>query len=217
MPGKRAASRGSGSRKRPTRRSPPPARPIPGPDAFSNLREPGYLQSQAATLLLIGSHLRGDAAATRARAVAASGSLALSTTATVEALPAEDVQALGNRDLLTRDVAAHALARLDPGNPRLAKLLEPRTRRSTRKRSRTSLIVHGTWARASSWWQPPSGDFWKYLHDTVDGTLYGAADRFEWSGGYSDLARALAGSDLQVWVQQHQLAGLDLFTHSHGG
>ena len=319
MPGKRAASRGSGSRKRPTRRSPPPARPIPGPDAFSNLREPGYLQSQAATLLLIGSHLRGDAAATRARAVAASGSLALSTTATVEALPAEDLQALGfpsmqvgaprfrtedlqrmvgrrfaaaraaeagrsalraaarsltptatafyrdpnpetaaallevglrhphelvrvsaaasyfavaadpaaavrvlehglgNRDLLTRDVAAHALARLDPGNPRLAKLLEPRTRRSTRKRSRTSLIVHGTWGRASSWWQPPSGDFWKYLHDTVDGTLYGAADRFEWSGGYSDLARALAGSDLEAWVQQQRLAGLDLFTHSHGG
>ena len=79
------------------------------------------------------------------------------------------------------------------------------------------MIVHGTWARASSWWQPPSGDFWKYLHDTVDGTLYGAADRFEWSGGYSDVARALAGSDLQAWVQQHRLAGLDLFTHSHGG
>ena len=51
----------------------------------------------------------------------------------------------------------------------------------------------------------------------MDGTLYGAADRFEWSGGYSDLARALAGSDLEAWVQQQHLAGLDLFTHSHGG
>jgi pimeloyl-ACP methyl ester carboxylesterase len=47
--------------------------------------------------------------------------------------------------------------------------------------------------------------------------LYGASDRFQWSGGYSDAARALAGSDLHSWVQQHHFNGLDLFTHSHGG
>jgi hypothetical protein len=126
-------------------------------------------------------------------------------------------QGLRSRDVLTRDVAAHALAHIDPPNPRLAKLLESRKRRSNRRRRRTSLIVHGTWGRASSWWQPPTGDFWKYLHDSVDPNLYGAQDRFEWSGGYSDAARALAGSDLSAWVEQHDLEGLDLFTHSHGG
>jgi len=122
-----------------------------------------------------------------------------------------------SRDPLTRDVAAHALAHVDPGNPLLARLLASRTRRSTRRGSRTSLIVHGTWARSSAWWQPPGGGFWRYVHDSVDASLYGAQDRFEWSGGYSDAARALGGADLRAWVQQHQLQGLDLFTHSHGG
>lgn len=124
---------------------------------------------------------------------------------------------LRSRDRLTRDVAAHALARVDPRNPKLEKLLRPRRRRSRRKRSRTSLIVHGTWGRTSSWWQPPNGDFWKYVLDEVDASLYGAQDRFEWSGGYSDAARLLAGAGLHGWVQQKALAGLDLFTHSHGG
>lgn len=124
---------------------------------------------------------------------------------------------LRSRDPLTRDVAAHALAHVDPGNLALAKLLASSKRRSTLKRSRTSLLVHGTWARPSPWWQPPNGDFWRYLHDNVDVNLYGAQDRFEWSGGYSDAARALAGNDLHAWVQQHNLDGLDLFTHSHGG
>jgi hypothetical protein len=114
-------------------------------------------------------------------------------------------------------VAAHALARVDPRNPRLEALLRPRRRPSRRRRSRTSLLVHGTWGRGSAWWQPTGGDFWKYVHDEVDASLYGAADRFEWSGGYSDAARALAGGELSTWVQQHALAGLDLFTHSHGG
>lgn len=47
--------------------------------------------------------------------------------------------------------------------------------------------------------------------------LYSAADRFEWSGGYSDAARALAARDLWDWVRTRGLQGLDLFTHSHGG
>jgi len=120
-------------------------------------------------------------------------------------------------DTLTRDVAATALGRLDPRSPALAPLLEPRRRRSGRPRSRTALLVHGTWGRTASWWQPPNGDFWSYYHGQVDATLYGAADRFEWSGGYSDAARALAGNDLHPWVDGHALDGLDLIGHSHGG
>ena len=124
---------------------------------------------------------------------------------------------LRSSDRLTRDISAHALGHVDPRNPGLARLMEQRKKPSSRRPSRTSLIVHGTWARTSPWWQPPSGDFWHYLHDNVDSDLYGAPDRFEWSGGYSDAARALAGNDLGAWVQQHNIGGLDLFTHSHGG
>jgi len=124
-----------------------------------------------------------------------------------------------SRDPLVRDVAAHALGRVDPRNARLAPLLVAKRRPSRRRPSRTSTIVHGTWARTSAWWQPPTGDFWKYLHDNVDPDLYGAPDRFEWTGGYHDVARAEASEDLHGWVQDptHNLDGLDLFTHSHGG
>jgi hypothetical protein len=308
-------------RRPPAERTHPPApeTPIPGPDAFTDVREPAHVQSQAATLLLIGHHLRGDRAATEARAHAAPELARFRRTAVAEAVPAEDLARLGfprlqpttarfsaaaltelagrefrarprarpsrdagraasgrlpdvardfyrdanpqtaaallevglrhphplvrvaaaasyptiaidpqpsiriledgarSRDRLIRDVAAHALARLDPRNPILAGLLAPRRRGSRRRPSRTAAIVHGTWGSGSDWWQPPSGDFWKYLHDNVSPDLYGAADRFEWSGGYSDAARGVGGERLHAWVQQKGFDGLDLFTHSHGG
>ena len=47
--------------------------------------------------------------------------------------------------------------------------------------------------------------------------LYSDSDRFDWSGGYSDGARALGALDLAAWVRRKDLEGLDLFTHSHGG
>jgi hypothetical protein len=285
--------------------------PVAGADAFKDLEKPAHIHSQAATLLLIGSHLRGDIPAMQAR-------LALTgpTPASVAPFPSEDLGALGfpairvsgdrfrtaelqelsgirlmaavrprkeevrsapasvaaaaqnfykdansetaaalletslrhphqlvrvaaassyievaadpqpairiledglnSKNLLTRDVAAYALAHADPKNSKLAPLLRPKKLRSRRKRSRTSTIIHGTWASGGTWWQP-GGDFWTYLHDNVDVSIYGAADRFGWSGGYSDAARAEAGTALHDWVQAHNLDGLDLFTHSHGG
>jgi len=293
-------------------------RPIAGPEAFSNLSEPSHVQSQAATMLLIGAHLRGDPQAAQARTETVAA-LAGRQPVAARALPREDLERLGfpampigtarfhprelqralgvrftaratgapassdvravsrglpesaaafyrsanaetaaalleaglrhphplvrvaaaasyfevatdarqairvlesgvkSRDLLVRDVAATALGHVDPANPELRTLLKARRRPSKRKPSRTSTIVHGTWAANSSWWQPPSGDFWKYLHDNVDSSLYGASDRFGWTGGYSDAARADGGTSLHDWVQQHNLEGLDLFTHSHGG
>ncbi len=83
------------------------------------------------------------------------------------------------------------------------------------------MIVHGTWARGNSWWQP-GGDFHTYVSTQVPTTkysapLYSQPDRFEWSGGWSDAARAVGAQDLVAWVQNHTLNDLDLFTHSHGG
>jgi pimeloyl-ACP methyl ester carboxylesterase len=84
--------------------------------------------------------------------------------------------------------------------------------------SRTALIVHGTFARQATWWQPGApGNFHGYLKTMVDPSLYSAADRFDWSGLYSDSARDRAALELVGWVTRHRLDGLDLFTHSHGG
>lgn len=315
MASERKSSRGRVSSSEPYVES----QPIAGPDAFLDLTSRSGLQSQAATLLLIGSRLRGDARVVEARAQAFAAITTPPASRPAEALPNEDLSALAfptlqpdtsrfsavdlqkvlgvrfsavktgkpvpaeaqmaakalpdaarafyqdanvetaaalleaslrhpdelvrcaaassyfeigtdssqviavlehgltNKSGLTRDVAATALAQIDPANPALRPLLRPKRIVSHRKPSRTSTIVHGTWAASATWWQPPSGDFWTYLHDNVDPSLYGANDRFGWSGGYSDAARSKAGTDLNAWVTGHNLNGLDLCTHSHGG
>ena len=119
---------------------------------------------------------------------------------------------------LTRDVAATALARVAPGHPALARLTGGPAEGGSPLPSRTSTIVHGTWASGSDWWKPEvPGDFFSYMKASVDPTLYAGADRFGWSGGYSDAARALAAADLKAWVEAHGWNAPDLFTHSHGG
>ena len=120
-----------------------------------------------------------------------------------------------SQDELVRDVAAVALARISPEHSRLRQLTKASSARSGREPSHTSLMVHGTFARNSAWWQP-GGDFHVFIHNNVRPDLYGAPDRFEWSGGYSDRARALAATELRDWVDTRGLAGLDIFSHSHG-
>lgn len=126
------------------------------------------------------------------------------------------VGALGSRDPLAGTLAATALSRIAPEDPRLRALLRRRRPRRARRASHTSLLVHGTFARNSDWWQP-GGDFHEYLRDEVRPDLYGGSDRFDWSGGWSDGARSLAATQLRAWVALKGFAGLSLFTHSHGG
>lgn len=118
-------------------------------------------------------------------------------------------------DELVRDVAAVALARISPDHARLRSLMKARPARSDRERSRTSLMVHGTFAKNGAWWQP-GGDFHEFIRSTVRPDLFSAADRFDWSGGYSDAARALAATELGNWVHARGLVGLDILAHSHG-
>jgi hypothetical protein len=121
-------------------------------------------------------------------------------------------------EALTRDVAATALARVAPGHPALARLAQSPPEGGPPVPSRTGTIVHGTWASGSDWWKPEvPGDFFSYVKASVDGTLYAGGDRFAWSGGYSDAARALGAADLKAWVEAHRWNASDLFTHSHGG
>jgi hypothetical protein len=120
-------------------------------------------------------------------------------------------------DELVRDVAATTLARYAPENPFLRELLErsgPTTPEAPP--SQTSMLVHGTWAKSNTWWQP-GGDFHTFLKQGIWTDLYSSGDRYDWSGGYSDGARAVAGTQLVDWIHQHNEDGLSLMTHSHGG
>ena len=94
-PRRRAGARARSAPRRSTRAATPASRPIPGPDAFGDLREPNHVRSQAATLLLIGAQLRGDVAAMRARAEAAMAIRSTTITVVPEAVPGADIDALG--------------------------------------------------------------------------------------------------------------------------
>ncbi len=124
-----------------------------------------------------------------------------------------------SEDELTREVAATTLGRYLPEHPALARLLgreiEPR---GDGPRTHTSMLVHGTWAKGNDWWQPGfPGNFHQYLRGNVFNDLYSLTDRYDWSGGYSPGARALAGVQLVDWIRGHNEEGINLITHSHGG
>jgi pimeloyl-ACP methyl ester carboxylesterase len=126
------------------------------------------------------------------------------------------VQGTRSQEPLVRNVAATALAHIAPDHASLRPLTKYKPPRRGREPAHTSTIVHGTFAAGSTWWQP-GGDFHTYLGTQVLNDLYSGADRFGWSGGYSDGARAQAAADLVGWVNAHNVPGLDLFGHSHGG
>jgi hypothetical protein len=127
------------------------------------------------------------------------------------------VLAKGTRDddPLVRNLAATALARIYPEHPALRRLSQRPRRKRSKGDAHTSLLVHGTFARTDTWWQP-GGDFHSYLLADVLHDLYAGADRFDWSGGYSDAARLLAASDLQAWVGTHGVTDPLIAGHSHG-
>jgi hypothetical protein len=119
-------------------------------------------------------------------------------------------------DSFTRSLARAALGRYAPASAELRRLRRKMLPRIAGKASHTTLIVHGTFARQNSWWQF-GGDFHTYLSAEVGLDVYSAADRYDWSGGYSDLARSRAGRELRDWVEARALAEVDLVCHSHGG
>lgn len=126
------------------------------------------------------------------------------------------IEGTHSSDDLVRDVATTALARIAPDHPRITELTAQRDTGGEERPSNTGLMVHGTWARNNSWWQP-GGDFHNYILNSVDSSLYSGADRFDWSGGWSDQARSLGALDLAGWITQKGWHAPDLFTHSHGG
>jgi hypothetical protein len=122
-----------------------------------------------------------------------------------------------SEDELVRDVAATSLGRYMPEHPALRALVGAGMDEPLGSPGRTSMLIHGTWARNNAWYQPPNGDFWSYVDHNVRNDLYSQPDFYRWSGGYSDGARDLAADELATWINTKQENGITLFTHSHGG
>lgn len=78
-----------------------------------------------------------------------------------------------------------------------------------------TVIIHGTWAATSTWWQR-GGNFWNYVNG-ITGNVYGEKDAFSWSGANRHEERVKAANDLITWVNSHPCTNLDMITHSHGG
>ena len=139
----------------------------------------------------------------------------------VTANPIEPLEVLashtGDPDELVREVAATALGRYMPEHPALQRLIDYGEQSYLDTPPETSMLIHGTWARNSSWYQPPNGNFWRYAQTSVWPDLYAQPDFYRWSGGYSDGARALAANQLAQWITTKNENGLSLMSHSHGG
>ena len=134
------------------------------------------------------------------------------------------LQGTYSEEPLVRDLAATALAQAEPRHTQLTGLQSKAKAAGAGQASHTTLLVHGTLARQAAWWQP-GGDFHTYLTGLLP-TLprvpqwdapYGAQDRFDWTGGYTDVLRSDAAEQLLQWVMGHGAQGLDLITHSYGG
>ena len=83
------------------------------------------------------------------------------------------------------------------------------------QRQDMTIIIHGTWAATSTWWQR-GGNFWNYVNG-ITGNVYGGKDAFSWSGANDHKERVKAASDLVTWVGSHPCTNLDIISHSHGG
>jgi pimeloyl-ACP methyl ester carboxylesterase len=79
--------------------------------------------------------------------------------------------------------------------------------------SRTTLIMHGTWALKTDWWKP-KGNFYEYINPMCNFT----AHPFSWSGKNKHDARKVATEDLKSYVENHvKTEEVDIYAHSHGG
>ncbi|MCF6148938.1 MAG: hypothetical protein E3K37_09785 [Candidatus Kuenenia sp.] len=78
-----------------------------------------------------------------------------------------------------------------------------------------TMIIHGTWAATSTWWQE-GGNFWNYING-ITGNVYGGKDVFSWSGANKHKDRIKAAHHLIDWINTHPCTHLDIIAHSHGG
>jgi hypothetical protein len=78
---------------------------------------------------------------------------------------------------LVRSISATALAFAAPDHARLREMQGVARHFGAAGAGDTTLLIHGTWAQNSPWWQP-GGDFHTYILQSVRPDLYSKPDRF---------------------------------------
>jgi hypothetical protein len=125
------------------------------------------------------------------------------------------------RFLLAEQTPAQILS--VPRNPNLrsnvsslaARIVAPTATVPAPSTSSLTVIVHGTWASTSPWWQQ-GGNFWTYVNNLVH-DVYTGSNPYGWTGANSHGARVAAAQQLVTWVQQNPSSYLRIIAHSHGG
>ena len=78
-----------------------------------------------------------------------------------------------------------------------------------------TIIVHGTFAATSTWWQEGS-DFWSHVNSFTH-NVYNGPDPFFWTGNNHHSDRVRGAHDLVSWCRNHSSGNIDIIAHSHGG
>ena len=76
--------------------------------------------------------------------------------------------------------------------------------------SRTTLIMHGTWALKADWWKP-KGDFYEFINPLCNYS----AHPFSWSGKNKHSARQVAANDLKSYIENKvKTKEIDIYAQS---
>lgn len=127
------------------------------------------------------------------------------------------VDGLLSDSMTIRALAGNALSAANGDHPALAELIgedDPGEPEPTR----TSITIHGTFARLRSDWWKPGSKMHNYLRRECSDDLYSGTDHFRWDGRYDEACRQEAAADLATWCENHEVKRLDtVYSHSHGG
>lgn len=78
-----------------------------------------------------------------------------------------------------------------------------------------TIIVHGTFAATSIWWQPGSA-FWSHINNITQ-NVYSGSNPFCWTGNNNHKDRVIGAQNLISWCKKHTFKEIDIIAHSHGG
>ena len=121
-----------------------------------------------------------------------------------------------SQDRLITRVSEAAISQIGPMHELADKRVidQPKSKKRNRK-SRTSVVTHGTFAANNDWYQP-GGDFYEALKANRP-DLHVHDQSFKWTGSYSHSARLADAELLEQWIADQGLGTPDFFAHSHGG
>lgn len=123
-----------------------------------------------------------------------------------------------------REALQAQLAQIEQG--RLSVTYEELGARSPPATMKKTVIVHGTFAAAQTWWRDPTGihgtfdpteNLWKFLDANGVSDLVTYGQEFAWSGGHSSADRRDGAKDFINWWLTIGCPQLDVIAHSHVG